>query len=116
MNIDFIKKHSLEERKKESKRILEKYPERLPVIVEKYTGTNLPELDKNKYLVPKDLTIGQFQYIIRKRIKLESDQALFLFINNNLIPTSSILSEVYKEQKSECGFLFIVISGESVFG
>ena len=31
----FVEKHSFEERLEESKKILEKYPERIPIIVEK---------------------------------------------------------------------------------
>jgi GABA(A) receptor-associated protein len=33
--------------------------------------------DKKKYLVPQDLTVQHFQYVIRKRIKLSPDQVRF---------------------------------------
>ena len=42
-----------------------------------------------KYLVPVDLTIGQFIYVIRNRIEVTPEQALFLFVNDTLPPTST---------------------------
>ncbi len=49
--------------------------------------TNIPDIDKKKYLVPADLTVGQFVYVIRKRIKLPAEKAIFIFIHNVLPPT-----------------------------
>ena len=34
----------------------EKYQDRIPVIVEKASGGDIPDIDKKKYLVPTDLT------------------------------------------------------------
>ena len=34
----------------------EKYADRIPVIVEKAAGGDIPDIDKKKYLVPTDLT------------------------------------------------------------
>ena len=77
----------LEERKKESARILSKYQDRIPVICERHSQSDVPDIDKTKYLVPMDLNAGQFIYVVRKRIKLAPEQALFLFINGMLPPT-----------------------------
>ena len=40
---------------------------------------DIPDIDKKKYLVPCDLTVGQFVYVIRKRIKLKPEKALFIY-------------------------------------
>lgn len=40
-----------------------------------------------RYLVPADLTIGQFVYVVRKRIKLSAEKAIFVFVKNTLPPT-----------------------------
>ncbi len=40
-----------------------------------------------RYLVPADLTVGQFVYVIRKRIKLSPERAIFIFIDNKLPPS-----------------------------
>lgn len=100
----------------EAKRIRCKYPTRVPVIVFNQ-DKNIPTLDKNKYLVPNDLTMGQFIYIIRKRIKLKSEKALFIMTENgSLPPTSATMFELYTEYKSEDSFLWFKILGENTFG
>ena len=40
-----------------------------------------------RYLVPADLTVGQFVYVIRKRIKLEPEKAIFIFVND-VVPST----------------------------
>lgn len=42
-----------------------------------------------RYLVPSDLTVGQFVYVIRKRIKLSPEKAIFIFVKNVLPPTGA---------------------------
>ena len=100
----------------ESKRIREKYPDRYPIIVCKGNNCSLPDIDKHKFLVPCDLTIGQFVTVIRKRIKLRNDQAIFIFINNVLPPNTSTIGELYEEHKDLDGFLYVTYNSESVFG
>ena len=75
-----------EKRKSEAERIRQKYPDRVPVICEKADRSDIPDIDKKKYLVPADLTVGQFHYVIRKRIKLAPEKALFLFCSNSIPP------------------------------
>ena len=112
----FKKNHGFEERKLEAERILEKYPDRIPIIVERSIRTDVPEIDKKKYLVPKDITVGQFVYIIRKRIKLAPEKAIFLFLNETIPPTASLLSELYVDNKDEDKFLYLTYAGENTFG
>jgi GABA(A) receptor-associated protein len=100
----------------ESNRIREKYPERVPVIVGKARGCTLNDIDKKKYLIPNDVTMGQFISIIRTRINISPDKAIFVFINNILPPTSSRMITLYEEMKNKDGFLYIYYNGESVFG
>lgn len=76
----------IEKRKSEAERIRSKYPDRVPVICEKADRSDIPDIDKKKYLVPSDLTVGQFHYVIRKRIKLAPEKALFLFCSNSIPP------------------------------
>jgi GABA(A) receptor-associated protein len=75
-------KHELESRIAESNRIKEKYPDRIPVICEKAPKSGLPSIgNKKKFLVPADVTIASFIYVVRKRMTLEADQALFMFVS-----------------------------------
>lgn len=111
------KNKTLEERIKESTNILEKYPNRIPVIVDKSDKCkDLHDIDKNKYLVPDDLTFGQFVFVIRKRLNLTSEKALFLFVNNTLIPSGNLMKEVYDNNADKDGFLYILYTSENTFG
>ena len=113
----FKEKHDFEKRQLDSERIMQKYPYRVPVICERAGMTDIPLIDKNKYLVPTDLLVGQFMYVIRKRLKLDAAKAIFLFINNQVIPPSSVsLGVIYEEHKDADGFLYITYSGENTFG
>lgn len=108
---------TLTERKNESLRLLSKYCNYIPVIVNKYTLNDGLELDKNKFLVPIDLTFGQFVYVIRKRINISANKALFVYLSNNKIPNSSdIMSHIYDENKDEDGFLYCKYGTENTFG
>ena len=56
-------------------------------------------------------------YVIRKRMKLEPEKAIYLFVNGrNVSRTSALLSQIYDENKDEDGFLYIKYDGESTFG
>ena len=68
----------------------------MPVIVEKAPKARLGDLDKKKYLVPSDLTVGQFYFLIRKRISLRPEDALFFFVNNTFPPTSATMGALYQ--------------------
>jgi hypothetical protein len=46
-----------------------------------------------RYLVPADLTVGQFVYVIRKRIKLSPEKAIFIFVRNVLPPSGEEIVE-----------------------
>ncbi|KAL9255094.1 Autophagy-related protein [Drosera capensis] len=105
-----------ETRKAESARIKEKFPERIPTIVERAERTDIPDIDKKKYLVSSDWTVGQFVYVVRKRVKLSAEKAVFIFVKNTLPPTGALLSAVYEEHKDEDGFLYMTYSGENTFG
>lgn len=97
--------------------ILEKHPNCVPTIVNKKPNSNAPSLDKNKYLVPKDITLGQFVYVLRKRLSLSSDQAIFILVDNKIPPTSQLISDLYEKHKDEDdGYLYIYYTLESVFG
>ena len=107
--------YPFEKRKEDSDRILAKYPNRIPVIVEKF-GIEVPDIDRKKYLVPDDLTMSNFMYVIRKRLKLKAEKALYLFVNNKILAGMENIGTVYDKYKDEDGFLYIKYSGESTFG
>jgi GABA(A) receptor-associated protein len=108
----------LSQRVIESAKIKEKFPGKIPIIVEKAqkVGSDIPNINKNKYLVPNTLSFGQFIYVIRKQLQLNPDKALFIFVNNTLVPASEMIGEIYNNHRDTDGFLYMVYSGESTFG
>jgi len=115
-SIEFKQENNFELRVSESQKMKEKFPDRIPVIVEKDQKSELPEISKKKYLVPNDLTVGQFLHIIRKRINLPPEKAIFIFVNDILPPTSSLMNSLYDEYADEDGFLYVKYSGENTYG
>lgn len=105
-----------EQRKEEATNVRIKYPDRAPVIIERLHGSDIDDLDKRKFLVPSDLTIGQLIWIIRKRVKLPAEKALYVYVNRTIPVASTSVGEVYEEHKDEDSFLYICYSGESTFG
>ena len=105
-------------RKAEQDRVTKRNPGRVPVIVERVRGNeSISLIDKSKFLVPEDLSLGQLQAVIRKRIKLTEEHAMFLFVNHQTLPATAVLSNVYKSNKdAEDGFLYITYAGENAFG
>ena len=103
-------------RRRESSRIMSKYPDRIPIIVSKNKSSKIQDIDKKKYLVPREMYIGQFIYIIRKNLKLDQSEALFITINNQLSPSNIPLGEIYEKQKDKDGFLYMTYTSENTFG
>jgi GABA(A) receptor-associated protein len=117
MMATFKEQNSFAQRQIEALRIRDKFPSRIPVIVERSPQSRqIPNLDKTKFLVPGDLTVGQFIFIIRRRISLPPETALFLFVNGTLPTTSTLMKELYTSLADNDGFLYTLYSGENVFG
>ena len=110
--------HNIEERTSESQRIMSKYPDKIPFICQRSQKSfhDTPCIDKTKYLVPKDLTMGQFLYVIRKRLKLPSEKALFIFVDSFIPSSSQIATDIYNRHKDPDGFLYLYYSCENTFG
>ena len=114
--MDYKTKFNFETRKTEVLNITAKYPDRIPIIVEKLYTSKAPIIDKNKYLVPFDITVGQFIFVIRKRMKLRAEEGLYLFINGNIPASSEMLINTYEKNKDLDGYLYIKYSSENTFG
>ena len=105
-----------EDRFKEANNILKKYHDKIPVILEKYKSKNLKEIDKKKYLLPKDLLISQLLFIIKKRINISSEQCIYMFCNNILLSSNNTIEDVYYKYKDDDKFLYIFYDTENTFG
>ena len=102
-------KHSCEnnpeKRKEVAEKIRSKYPDRIPVIVQKAPKSNIADIDKkklvaflfsfpgitnfftsNRFLVPASIEVAKFTAEIRKHIKLTSEQGIYLFVKDEKMP------------------------------
>eukprot|EP00658_Telonema_sp_P-2_P023491 TRINITY_DN1941_c0_g1_i5.p1 TRINITY_DN1941_c0_g1~~TRINITY_DN1941_c0_g1_i5.p1 ORF type:complete len:132 (-),score=26.23 TRINITY_DN1941_c0_g1_i5:410-805(-) len=127
----FKDEHAFDKRVEEADKIRKKHADRIPVICERADGSDIPEIDRKKYLVPQELTVGQFVYVVRKRLRLPPEKAIFIFVNGVLPSTggalkhglacshgcsAALMSQMYKDYKDPDGFLYVTYSGENVFG
>ena len=116
MNTSFKDSVPFQKRFEEVLRVREKYPDRIPIIVEKSKYSKAPLIDKNKYLVPCELTVGQFIYVIRKRLFLTHEKGIYLLVNCTIPSTNLMMKHLYEKNKDDDGFLYVTYFIENVFG
>ena len=107
-----------EQRRKECEKIRNQFPEKIPIICEKDPKSNIRDIDKTKYLVPADLTVSQFNMMIRKRIEIPQEAAFYLLVNGKTsITGDAVLNDIYEKSKDpEDGFLYIAYASEVTWG
>ena len=106
--------NNTEKRKKESNIIKSKFPGKIPVVCEKDPKSNLSNIDNHKFLVANDMTVIEFNSMIRKRMNAPNNAELFLLANGkDLLNNDSSLSEVYNIYKDlEDGLLYIAYTNQ----
>ena len=146
MNIpikSFKERNSFTERVAAVENIREKFPSKVPVIVERFRKVqsspfqnafitcptlcltehrtfqerSLPCIDKVKYLVPQELTMGQLSTIVRNRLSLSPASSLFLFAPGGAMVTmTATVAELHRESLDKDGFLYIKYASQETFG
>jgi len=116
--------HSVDLRREEARSMLERYDDKVPVVVE--TGKGVPLLAQTKYLVPVDMSVGKFLTLIRRRLELDPAQALFMFVDRwdeeersvgpILPPVAARMGDIYETHKDATGLLVFLVTLENVFG
>lgn len=112
----FKQKHTFEQRRKEANRVLSKYLDKIPIICECSKFVNLPKLTTVRFLIPPDITAAHLVFIIRQRLKLSSTESIFLYIEDYMLSSSTVIGDIYMQKKDKDGFLYIQYSKENVFG
>ena len=112
------KNPDFEKRKTESAHIIAKHSDRKPIIAYTDDQNFVDKMEKYKYLVPEDTTIAQFMSVLRKKLDLKKEEAMFLYVKSGqvIIPTANAIGSVYTEFANEDGFLYIKFVGENTFG
>ncbi|XP_062454310.1 microtubule-associated proteins 1A/1B light chain 3C-like [Rhea pennata] len=114
----FKQRKSLAARMHEVTEIRLKYPNKIPVVVERYQKEkNLPPLSRTKFLVSQDLPLSQFAVTLRTRLCLASSQTFYLLVDNRGLPNmTATMQELYRDHKDEDGFLYLTYASQEVFG
>ncbi len=102
---------NIDKRLKLANKILENYPLCLPVVCH-YETTQI------KYIVPKEKTIADILINLRKKLKLDNSQSLFLFTETQTVPCiTQTIESVYKNNKNiDDNTLHFVLTIENCFG
>ncbi len=118
-DIKYIESMSFEDRKKRSNTLLQKYTDKIPVILEKSKQDKvLPKINKNKLLVAHDMTVATILQLLKKTIKTDEKTSIYIMVSNKNIMLSGTqsISEIYKSYKNDDGFLYLEYCTENVFG
>ena len=110
---EFKERVPLEVRKQQSTNILTKYPTSVPIYID--SSSMCKVIDKPKFVIPDGFTIGQLMISIRMRMKMNPATALFIFIDNHLIPVTTVVSSMYESHKDDDGFMYVCWE-ENTFG
>ena len=117
MEFKYKKEKTFEERKNEYEKVIKEHPGKIGIICEKAPKSKIAELDKTKYLINNTFNIAAFTSMIRKKLNMEKEEALFFLVNGkkSLTGTDSI-SDIYDKYKDADGFLYIAYASEEVWG
>tara|TARA_B100000900_G_scaffold384321_1_gene373046 strand:- start:188 stop:598 length:411 start_codon:yes stop_codon:yes gene_type:complete len=109
--------YSKNQRLKYANDMLEKHPNRVPIIVKFYDNIKY-HLNNPYFMCKKNITISEFLLIIRKRLKINKNVAIFLFLDNNILPSiSNRIEEIYnKHHDPDTNDLVVYITLENCFG
>ncbi|GAH29169.1 unnamed protein product [marine sediment metagenome] len=113
--IEFQDKYNIDSRYKLSQSVKRSQPGRVPVIIDRRSEKD-PTLDKNKYLVPRDISVAKLIDEIRRSTEIDSKHALFFFSQGMLLTPSRLIDQVYEKCKDRDGFLYIIYTRENTFG
>ena len=118
MEFDYKKSVPLEQRQSDFKKVMETNKGRIPIICERCPGSTAPVIQKKKFLVPPEMRVGQFGEIIRRKMELSKEAALFFLVHGtHSLSGNQLMSEVYDKFKGpEDSFLYIGYSNEMVWG
>ena len=97
--------------------ILRKHPDRVPVYLDTKKGSDIPVIENHKYLVPKDMSVAQFMSLIRRKNKLDSKKAIFVFVDHSILPPNTeTFGNLYANNAGPDGILYVTFAIENTFG
>tara|TARA_Y100000310_G_C20283961_1_gene623931 strand:+ start:99 stop:413 length:315 start_codon:yes stop_codon:yes gene_type:complete len=99
-------------------KLFDRHPDKIPVIIIKHRTTYKKDPTQFKFLIQKDILLCKLICILRERIKMKAEDALFLYSHKTetLLSMDDTLGDIYDFHKDEDDILYLIYSGEDVFG
>lgn len=114
----FKDRMSLEARSKEAMDTRKRYPNKVPLVVERYKKEKfIGEIDKVKWLVPCEMTSLQLSIVLKQRLHLPPGKEFFLLINGKQIPSLNVpMVTLHQKFADDDGFLYFTYASQETFG
>lgn len=117
METQFKSGLTIAERQQLAATMKEKYPTKVPVFFSRVKRSTLPELDRNKCMVPCIARMGDVLTGLRKKLALGKDLALFLFVaGEELVSGDAFALELYEARKEKDDFLYLQYGEQQTMG
>ena len=98
-----------------SEHILKTHKNKVPIICDLSKNCGII-LDKQKFIIPRNVTIREFYCILNKYITKTKNDCIILFIKNILPKGTDTIGDMYNQYKENDGFLYITVRKENTFG
>jgi hypothetical protein len=99
--------------------LLTKYPDRVPIVLSSKTYIKGNPL---RFIVPLNLTVTQFMVLLRTKIELKQEEAIFIFVKDIqtgqdiMVQSSVTMESLYSQYKDKDNLLNLFFEKEAVFG
>lgn len=109
---------TFEQRLTQATKFKSKFPNALPVVLQRDRNSSLPEnLNNQLFLAPRTLSAGEFSALIRRKVCLNSSEALMMFVKDSVLVTvDSTIAALYERHSADDGFLYIFCTDHASFG
>ena len=106
-----------DEKRQKLAKLLEKNPNKIPLIFEKHPNSKLP-VDKNmKFVSTRNIKLAHFAKQIRDMVQLPADSAIFFSCRGmKVVKHDMLVGDLYDQLKDEDGFLYLQFKEVESFG
>lgn len=116
MNV-YKKSTDFSSRKLESSTISKYWPDKLPIILLKEPTSSFPDLEKPKFLCPKDSSVLQFLIYMRRKVNLPKKSGLFIHTEDGeVLSGDKMMVDIYERHHDPDGFLYLKYGEHYVYG
>jgi tetratricopeptide (TPR) repeat protein len=93
--------------------VQQKYPDRVPVFIEREQYSNFAEPKRQKLLVPKQMTVKAFERQLRQVADISARCEVYLFSKSDYLLSQDMdysMEDIYELHASEDGYLYVIYS------